>query len=546
MTFTPITLGTGLTSYNYLARTRDAQQALFDENPLNVREVEEVTEKLENVLTSDDLMEDRTLLKVALGAFGLDEDLNNRAFIKRILDSDLEDSQSLANRLTDTRYLALAETFNFNGADGPKLPSSLNSDALSVQLEGLETADDLLSDRSLLRASLERFGLEDNIENTYYLREVLESDLSDPNSFANRMNDDNLVEFADAFGFFDKALAREQSVTRVDEIVEAFSGNFGDIGTTEDLLANQDLLEESLKIFGLSDIYTDEFLRDVLNSDLFEADSFANTQSDARFAAFAAAFNFTTPTRDGDDNVVLDDEGAIVFETGNLELFLETVEEVGLQPATSDDLISDRTLVDAAFELLGIPQTVAARDLAKRVLDSDPTDEQSFANLFPDDRYSALGDLFTFETEQTERTYPEGFVDQVVRNYLDRQFEIQVGDVDPDMRIALSLERELTQVVGASDSIDAQWYSVMASTPLRAVFESAFRLPSQFGSIDVDQQLGILKDRSEQFFGTADVSEYLETETLDTLRQNYLTTQAVETGTQTSGASIASIILAGF
>lgn len=546
MTFTPVTLGTGLSGYNYLARTRDVQQALFDQNPLTKREVERATEGLKNVQTSQELMDDRVLLTVALGAFGLDEDINNRAFIQRILDSDLEDDRSLANRLSDKRYLAFAESFNFNGAEGPQLPDRRGRDELTLSMEGLKTSDDLLSDRSLLRASLERFGLQDNLQNTYFLKEVLDSDLSDPTSFANSFGDDRLVEFAQAFDFQQKEFERDQSKSRVEEISKIFSTALPDIETTEDLLAQPELLEEALSIFGLDDIYTEDFLRDVLNSDLFETGSFANTQTDERFAAFSAAFNFTTPLRDDVGNVFLDDAGDIVFKTGNIEVFLDEVSSQSDLPASAEDLLANRPLREATFDLLGIPKTTAARNLAQRVFDSDPNDPISFAEVFPDPRYSALSDLFTFEPEETTRTYPEGFVDQVVRNYLDRQFEIRVGDVDPDMRVALSLDRELNQVVRNSPSNDAQWFSIMASPPLRQVFESAFRLPSGFGSIDIDQQLSVLKDRSQQFFGTSEVQDFIVPETMDTLRQNYLVARSTQTFGGSSGANIASIILSSF
>lgn len=59
MTFSPITLGSGLAGYNYLARTRDSQQAIFDRSPVIARDVAAVREKLVSVQTSQQLMEDR-------------------------------------------------------------------------------------------------------------------------------------------------------------------------------------------------------------------------------------------------------------------------------------------------------------------------------------------------------------------------------------------------------------------------------------------------------------------------------------------------------
>lgn len=543
MTFIPITLGSGISGYNFLTRTRDEQQAVFDRDPLASREVAQVAEKLGAIQTAEDLMAHRTILKVALGAFGLDEDIDNRAFIQKILESDLDDNQSLANRLTDKRYLSLAQAFNFGSAEGPRLPNERTSDDLKNQLQSLETANDLLDDSSLLRASLERFGLESNVRNTYFLQQVLESDLSDPSSFVNRMGDERLVEFASTFDFFNKEAKRAGTTSPVGDLVELFGDRLDTIDTTEKLLAEPNLFEAALEAIGLEDIYTTAFYQDVLNSDLNDDGSFANTQSDERFALLASAFNFATPVLDENNAPVVDDEGATVFRVGNMQNFLDAFADNTAALKSSDDLLRNLPLRQTAFELLGLPQTFAARTLADRVLSSDLSDPNSFANQFPDSQYSALSKLFPIDTVETERIYPEGFVDQVVRNYRDRQFEIRVGKVNPDMRVALSLERELSQVVRNSNGNDAQWFSIMSSPPLRQAFEGAFRLPSSFGSIDIDQQLLELKGRAQRFFGTDSVMDFLNTDTLDELRESYLLTRSRQSIGATSSASAASIIL---
>lgn len=542
MFFVPTILGTGVSGFSFIQRTRDAQQEIFEKNPLLNRETAQFSERMEGIQSSEDLMADRTLLKVALGAFGLDDDLNNSAFIKRILDSDLSDDRSLANRLADKRYLAFAEAFNFAGEGGARLPEPRTADELSLQLGALQSADDLLSDRGLLRASLEKFGLEDNISNTYFLKEVLESDLSDENSFANRMSDARLVDFAKTFDFFKK----EQSKSELDNIVSNFSGQFDRISSADDLLAEPDLLDQAMQVFGLDNVYTDSFLEDVLQSDLNDEASFANSQDNEKFALFAAAFNFNTPQLDGDSNPVLNDDGEVIFQKGKLEAFVTAAEQVSGRLDTPEDVIEADDLLDATLDLFGLPQTVASKSRMERVLNSDPESPTSLLNSLSDDRYRDIFSLFNFIEPETTRTYPQGFVEQVTQNYLDRQFEIQVGESDPTMRVALSLERELTQLIDAGTSNDATWFSIMASPPLRQVFEGAFRLPSSFGSIDIDQQLSVLKDRSQTYFGTSEVADFSDPEMLDELRQNYLLASSSNSFSTPNGANIASIILSSF
>jgi hypothetical protein len=544
MSFVPTILGSGVGGYAYLKRTREAQQALFQQNPVVSRNTAKFAEKLTDVQTADQLMADRTLLSVALGAFGLDEDINNRAFIRKILTSDLSDTKSLANRLADKRYLAFAQAFNFTGEDGPRLPDARDADALTLKLENLASADDLLADRTLLRAALEQFGLEDQINNTYYLRQALTSDLSDETSFANRMPDARLVEFARTFDFFQKDIDRAAGQTRLDGIAEMFSGSFATIDTPAKLMQTPGMLSEALQIFGLDDIYNDTFITDVLSSDLNDPQSFANQQTDKRFVALAAAFNFATPQLDTTLNPVLDTQGNPVLKPGRLQVFLAAVADNPDGLENPDSFFDDTTLRGAALDLLGIPNTLANREQARRILESDPSVPTALINVFPDTRFIALADLLEFKpAAETTRTYPAGFVEQVTRNYLDRQFEIRVGEIDPAMRVALSLERELGQVARTGSNNDAKWFSIMASPPLRQVFEGAFGLPESFGSLDVDQQLPRLKARAEKLFGTSEISDFTDPERLDRLRQKYLLFNNAQSLGSSSSANIASLIL---
>jgi hypothetical protein len=66
-------------------------------------------------------MEDRRLLTVALGAFGLSDDIDSTYFIQKILADGTSDSEALANNLSDTSYLALSEAFGFGEGEPPDL-----------------------------------------------------------------------------------------------------------------------------------------------------------------------------------------------------------------------------------------------------------------------------------------------------------------------------------------------------------------------------------------------------------------------------------------
>ncbi len=114
MTFQPIVPFGGYSGWLFLQRTLDQQQETFNNSVTVNRATEYFRENIGDVQTAEDLVADRRLREVALGAFGLDDDIDNKFFIQTILDEGTLDPEALANRLSDTRYSKLAEAFGFD------------------------------------------------------------------------------------------------------------------------------------------------------------------------------------------------------------------------------------------------------------------------------------------------------------------------------------------------------------------------------------------------------------------------------------------------
>ena len=120
MTFAPIIPATGVVGLKLLTETQATQREIFDRQPQLAREIDYFNEKIGGITTAEDLVSDRRLLRVALGAFGLDEELDKRAFIQRILEEGSEDPESFANRLVDTRYVNFTRAFGFGDILGAR------------------------------------------------------------------------------------------------------------------------------------------------------------------------------------------------------------------------------------------------------------------------------------------------------------------------------------------------------------------------------------------------------------------------------------------
>lgn len=113
MTYQPVIPLSGYTGWRFLQRTLDTQTKAFTQSAEVKRATEYFSDNIAKVRTVDDLMKDRRLLDVSLKAFGLDDDINNKAFIRKVLAEGTIKDAAFANRLSDKRYAEFARVFGF-------------------------------------------------------------------------------------------------------------------------------------------------------------------------------------------------------------------------------------------------------------------------------------------------------------------------------------------------------------------------------------------------------------------------------------------------
>lgn len=121
--FQPVLVSSGLTGWQFLQRTYDRQFETFTQSTELQRDTDYFAETIGSITTAEDLVADRRLLSVALGAFGLQDDINNTFFIQKMLGDGTTADDALANRFTDSRYQDLSKAFGL----GPgEIRGSLN------------------------------------------------------------------------------------------------------------------------------------------------------------------------------------------------------------------------------------------------------------------------------------------------------------------------------------------------------------------------------------------------------------------------------------
>lgn len=118
MAFAPVVPFSGLVGFRFVERTFDAQFETFAKSPDIQREIDYFLENAGDASTAEALVADRRLLRVALGAFGLEDELGKRALVRRILEEGTLDPKALANRLADPAWAEFAEALGYGDLGG--------------------------------------------------------------------------------------------------------------------------------------------------------------------------------------------------------------------------------------------------------------------------------------------------------------------------------------------------------------------------------------------------------------------------------------------
>lgn len=128
----------GYAGWRFLSSSLETQLDRFAKTPVAARDMDYFRQEIGKITSAEDLVSDFRLLRVALGAFGLQDDLPNRAFIRKVLSDGITSDTALANRLTDKRYRALSEAFGFGASTPPKTTAAGFADRILARFERQE------------------------------------------------------------------------------------------------------------------------------------------------------------------------------------------------------------------------------------------------------------------------------------------------------------------------------------------------------------------------------------------------------------------------
>jgi len=137
MSFQPIVPLGGVAGWEFLKRTRARQESSFTASPAMARLTQDFARDFAKLRSADDLVGNRQVLSVVLGAYGLQADIDNRAFIKKVITDGIDTPQALANRLADKRYLAMAREMAHLAPGGGSTPMPDQAPALLARFQAM-------------------------------------------------------------------------------------------------------------------------------------------------------------------------------------------------------------------------------------------------------------------------------------------------------------------------------------------------------------------------------------------------------------------------
>ncbi|KAB1085484.1 DUF1217 domain-containing protein [Neorhizobium galegae] len=470
---------------------------------------------------------------------------------------------------SDAPYLALmkslAEDFSFNAdgsvpAGGAVTPEKLleivggffnkqtqithaealfNQELFEQELKTATNVTDFINDPRLLKYIKVAFNLDKVTVVKSTIEQILTSDLSDPDSYANRFGATNpeYLDLAKAFNFnTDGTVAVGQaqdelqtSTTRsdymsrwddkqeaeLDKTIKFYKLDLSAVKTLDDFLSKdaEKSYNFALQAVGLDPTTVSKLtIKSALKSDLSDPNSYIYKLKDERFVSLAKLFNFD-PKGAVTRQVLLQSNAAITnvakdyilrksrFMEGDelkaarakaqteAKYYTDAMQRIG----SRDELLADRKTLDILLISKGIDPSKVTNDFLKKAFNSDPADPKSFVNTQTDKRFAQIVGTFNFDSKgEIDRSSAGeaqngGEVVATQDLYVRQMLETQQGEENPGVRLALYFER-------MSDSITDP-YVILGDEALMEFFRVTFSLPGEIGNMDVDRQAKIVKNK---------------------------------------------------
>jgi hypothetical protein len=191
----------------------------------------------------------------------------------------------------------------------------------------------------------------------------------------------------------------------------------------------------------------------------------------------------------------------------------------GVQSATSvDQLLSNPNVMNVLLTAGGLSDRIGYTALAKQVLTSDLSNDNSLANTLTDTRWKTLAQTYDFHGNGLAAIQSQSVIDTVTNAYVQAQWQSNEDSVTPGLSNALYFLSNASNVT----SVDR----LLSDSKLRTVTLTALGVPAQIAFQDLGAQEQAVTSRM-------DISKLQDPTFVKQFAQRYL----IANSTSTSGSS---------
>jgi len=401
-------------SYNYISHHLKQSLTRVEQQADIAKEAAYYKSNIGKVKTVDDFMKDYRLYHYAMKAYGLEDMAYAKAFMKKVLESDLSDGTSFVNKLVDKRYREFAEAFSFNGTGTPVAQSEDQTDEMiglytatmksqvdaltdasnyySSKIGTITSADQLLNDDRLRNYVYSAFGIDESKWPRDTISQVLRSDPSDPNSYVS-------TNFTSQLSGLNAQLTQAKSdVAATNTKIADYTAQLSQPGADVNQLNVQILVEKyHLETYTKSVSSLSDQIAGIGNLvDLAGAFEFLPDGSLPAGQSAQTAANITLTKQWFDDSKSeVYAAASPLSEALAITQFRTAVVKVNSLQA----FVSTPAVYNFALGSVGLDPAKVSKDTIKAVLESDLNDPKSFVYTLKDNRYVELARAFNFDAK---------------------------------------------------------------------------------------------------------------------------------------------------
>jgi hypothetical protein len=515
------------------------------------------------VTSVSDFVNNYRLFSYAMKAYGLEDEVNNKGFMTKVLESDLSNSSSFVNTLNDPRYKQFAQAYSFlssgalpnssvlQSSDQEQDTTGLYSTAINTlssnaaaattyyqdNIGSVKSISDLISNTKLYDYVLKAYNIDPTTTPVSQITAALESNPSDPKSFAALSGNTAFQALAGAFNFQSDGTVSSttalQTSTQQSSTTSAYNGqvslavsdissattyyqnNIGSIKSVHDLESNAQLYNYVLQAYGIDPTTTAQAtITSVLESDLSNSKSFANmpgartysaatgtfTQAgpNAAYQSLASDFNFDTSGKVTDQRIAQSAPASReAIAAYNLTVTSDPTAQANAKTATTyyqntigkvtslSGLLGDSKLISYIATAYGLPAADANATKIGQILTSDLANPASVANQLGTAAQN-LAAAFNFGTDgsidrapvQEAQTSKTAII--TTDRYLEQSLEDEAGQQSPAVQDALYFARLAPTITNP--------YVILSDKTLLSVVQTALGIPTGSSSQDIDVQ----------------------------------------------------------